>query len=132
MSGGACLSSGIADLTVLLAEDEDSIRWLASRALTGAGFHVIEAADGEEAFRLAQEHEFAVLVTDIIMPKLSGVELAERLKALRPELKVLFISGYVEAHLVSSAMPDAKLLHKPFGVNALVSRVQEMFATPSR
>src|SRR5262249_34321880 len=82
--------------TALLVEDDDAVRWLAGRALRDRGYTVLEAADAAAAAELSAGHAGTIhlLVTDVVMPGVGGAELAERLRALRPGLRVLFISGY--------------------------------------
>ena len=89
-----------ASTTVLVVEDEDVVRRLVRTVLSGAGFEVLVARDGEEAFALAAEHRVDVLLTDLMMPKLGGLEVAERLRATHPDLKVVFMSGYSETGML--------------------------------
>src|SRR3954452_5984256 len=85
-------------VTILLAEDEPSLRWVFAEALKSAGFDVLEAGDGAEALALAGggARPIALLFSDVPMPRLGGFELARRLRLARPGLKVLFLSGAVE------------------------------------
>jgi CheY-like chemotaxis protein len=116
--------------TVLLVEDEPAVRRIASLALRARGYRVIEAADGEEALRIAQEtgDEIDVLLSDVVMPRLGGRELAERLRRERPELRVLFMSGYTDdmglVHDVAST--GLAFLQKPFAPDALCRKVREV------
>ena len=89
-----------ASTTVLVVEDEDVVRGLVRTVLTGAGFEVLVARDGEEAFALAAKHHVDVLLTDLMMPRHGGQEVAERLRATHPELKVVFMSGYAESGML--------------------------------
>jgi CheY-like chemotaxis protein len=84
--------------TLLYVEDDQNVRSLTSMVLKGNGYTVIAADDGEEALRVAAPHldTLAIVVTDVVMPRMGGRELAARLAALRPELPVLFMSGYTE------------------------------------
>src|SRR5579871_60328 len=84
--------------TILLVEDEPTVRALAAQALRGRGYTVQEASNGEEALRLVKgrEEEIALLITDVIMPQMNGKELGDRLQAIHPALKILFASGYTE------------------------------------
>jgi two-component system, cell cycle sensor histidine kinase and response regulator CckA len=114
--------------TILLAEDEESIRGVARRILEKAGYRVLVAGNGEEASRVAEQHpgEIQLLVTDMMMPLLDGQRLAERLRALRPGLKVLFLSGYTDAFgNKGMSMPDAHFLPKPFSGDTLTRKVRE-------
>src|SRR5205085_12015033 len=88
--------------TLLLVEDEPSVRAIAAQALRGRGYHVLEAMNGEEALRIAQgrEAEIALLLTDVVMPQMSGRELAERLQRVNPDIQVLYASGYTENTIV--------------------------------
>jgi two-component system, cell cycle sensor histidine kinase and response regulator CckA len=103
---------------ILLAEDEESIRKFASAFLTGLGYRVLSAADGIEAIELANAHkeEIDLLVTDVIMPRLGGRELAEDLRRTFPKLKILFMSGFAGDAGVQCAIKrlNAQLLQKPF------------------
>lgn len=113
--------------TILLVEDEDGVRRLVRRVLEGAGYTVVEASSGTAAFTAAAAHrgEIDLLITDVIMPHMSGRVLADRLAAIRPGLKVLFMSGYTgdameqRGHLA----PDARLLPKPFTLAQLSEAV---------
>ncbi len=115
--------------TILLAEDDASVRTFARRALERAGYRVLAAADGVEALEVAARHDASIdlLLTDLVMPQLGGSDLARRLRALRPEVAVLFVSGYAAADLaVSSDL--GPFLSKPFTAAALehaVSRALE-------
>jgi len=111
--------------TLLLVEDERAVRDLASRVLRECGYTVLEAADGEEALLVARRYSGQVdlLVTDIIMPRMSGRSLAEQLLRQNPGLRVLFISGYPLGQVV--ALTEA-YLHKPFGPAELCQRVRDL------
>jgi CheY-like chemotaxis protein len=114
--------------TVLIVEDEDAVRYLACRVLRGNGFRVLEAGSPAAALRLAREQARSVdlLVTDVVMPGLSGPELAERLVAAWPDLKVLYITGYAEEAIQRrGALPaGGALLEKPFTAQQLAERVR--------
>ena len=117
--------------TVLLVEDESSVRNLAYRILCQQGYTVLEAANGDEALRIAQESngkEIDLLLTDVVMPRMSGKDLADRLKTLKPELKVLFTSGYTDDAIVHHGVlnPGTHFLHKPFSPKALSLKVREV------
>ena len=101
----------------MLAEDEEAVRDLACEFLTAAGYRVIVAHDGEKALEIAEtlNEPIHLLVTDVVMPKMRGPELAERLKRLRPEIKVLYMSGYVDQSKGSEySIDDSEYLQKPF------------------
>jgi CheY-like chemotaxis protein len=117
--------------TILLVEDEAGVRELVARILVNLGYTVLEALDGEDALRVAQERgdtPIDLLLSDIVLPRLGGKLLAERLSALYPRIKVLFISGYAEGGIVlsGSSMQSAAFLPKPFTASALARKVREM------
>jgi PAS domain S-box-containing protein len=116
--------------TILLVEDEAPIRTLISRHLRGLGYVVLEAADGISALRMSSEHAGAVhmLVTDVVMPRMNGTELHDRLREGTPDLKVLFMSGY-QRDVISSHIDQGRemdLITKPFSVPALAARMREI------
>ncbi len=117
--------------TILLAEDEILVRELAARTLREQGYTVLEAANGEKALRLVQMHpelEIHLLLTDMVMPLLGGKELANRLLAIRPNIKVLFTSGYTDDAIVYHGMLDADnvFLQRPFTPSILARKVREV------
>jgi len=124
---------------VLLVEDEAGVRAIVARALSGHGYRVHEAAGGEEALALAArlDGELDLLLTDMVMPGLSGPQLAERLLAARPGLPVVFMTGYAE-DLARRGLPDVfgqsppPLLHKPFSVQELLRAVRARLDGESR
>jgi CheY-like chemotaxis protein len=121
--------------TALLVEDEPSVRDVISRTLTGAGLTLLEAEDGERALALAREHagRIDLLVTDVVMARMGGPELARQLALLRPDLRVLFISGYTAgAQLPSTAEEHVDFLQKPFTAAALLQRVGRLLSTDAR
>ena len=115
--------------TILLAEDEPSLRQLMARVLRTQGYTVLEAADGHEALTLAQANgaKIQLLLTDVIMPGLSGKTLAEWLGQVNPAVRVLFISGYINNNAVRDAMsrPGTFFLQKPFNPLNLAKKVRE-------
>jgi CheY-like chemotaxis protein len=117
--------------TVLLVEDEAPVRGLAVRVLRNQGYRVLEAANGEEALSVAGEHageKIHLLLTDVVMPQMGGKELADRLKALRPEIKVVFTSGYTDEAIVRHGVlePGTDFLQKPFSPASLAQKVREV------
>jgi DNA-binding NtrC family response regulator len=112
--------------TILLVDDDESLRRLARYILADHGYHVIEASDGAEALEVASAHVGSIdlLLTDVIMPKLNGIVLAERLLQHRPGIAVLFMSGFVESAFLCAGHPDVKLLAKPFRADHLLDAVR--------
>jgi two-component system, cell cycle sensor histidine kinase and response regulator CckA len=120
--------------TVLLAEDEAEVRELAALFLRSAGYTVLAARNGMEALEIAERSIglIHVLVTDIVMPNMRGPELAKRLKALHPKLKVVYMSGYLEYNSGSGQFLDEGFfLQKPFARDTLVSKVMEALSAKS-
>jgi hypothetical protein len=111
--------------TILLVDDEASVLRATSAILRSAGYRVVEAPTPSEAL-LAATHDFDMLVSDIVLPGITGRELAKRIREHRPSLPVLFISGYVPE---GRAQPDADLLSKPYTPEALLARVREALRT---
>jgi len=122
--------------TVLLVEDEDSVRKLLSYVLNRRGYTVIEAASGEEALEIFQKlaSEIHLVLTDMVMPKMSGRELSDRLRELRPELKVIYMSGYTDDVLVRTGAlgPGMSFLQKPLRPDVLAAKVREALDSASR
>jgi two-component system, cell cycle sensor histidine kinase and response regulator CckA len=116
--------------TILLAEDEKEVREVAREFLDLAGYSVIEAKDGAQAIELAAKHagKIDLLVTDMVMPGLGGRELATRLQALRPEMKVIYMSGYTEYANFKNAEFELHnvMLQKPFTRAVLAASVQKI------
>jgi signal transduction histidine kinase/DNA-binding NarL/FixJ family response regulator len=116
--------------TILLVEDEANLRYLARQFLEKQGYRVIEAADGAVAMQIAVAHEGVIhlLLTDVIMPGLNGREVAQRISEIRPNVKVLYMSGYTENVIGHNGMLDAgvRLLQKPFNLRDLKDRVREV------
>ena len=115
--------------TILLVEDEAMVRSLAKKVLTMYGFDVLEADDGGEAFLLCRQFagEIHLLLTDVIMPVLNGRELYQQLVAMRPNLKVLYMSGYTEDVIAHQGLLDEAIqfIQKPFAIEDLVAKVRE-------
>ena len=117
--------------TVLLVEDEQAVRDLSARILRELGYTVIEASNGEEALAISRERangELQLLLTDVVMPQMSGKLLTDMVKAARPGIKVLFSSGYTDNALVhhGSLEPGTAFLQKPFSPGALARKVREV------
>jgi DNA-binding response OmpR family regulator len=122
--------------TILLVEDEANLRYLARQYLEKQGYRVVEAADGAVAMQIAVAHEGVIhlLLTDVIMPGMNGRELAQRISEIRPNVKVLYMSGYTENVVGHNGMLDAgvRLLQKPFNLRDLKSKVREVLdASPT-
>ena len=115
---------------ILLAEDDDSMRGFLVRALKKAGYDVIAFPNGEEAFERLKSEPFTLLLPDIVMPKMDGIELARRASELDPDLKIMFITGFAAVVLNSdtAAPKDARVLSKPFHLKDLVREVDRLLA----
>jgi len=124
------LAQGQRNLTVLVVEDQDSVRRLASHALHACGCRVLEAASGDEALRLAEAVQGGcqLVVTDVVMPGMSGKALADQLRARWPEIKVLFMSGYPNEAILRRGLMDGQInyLGKPFTPSELAAKVREV------
>jgi two-component system cell cycle sensor histidine kinase/response regulator CckA len=116
--------------TVLLVEDEESVRELVRDTLTSKGYSVIEAPNGEAGLRVSEEHKGIIdmLITDVVMPGMSGRELAKRVTATRPHIKVLFLSGYTEDAIIHEGVlePGTAFLQKPFTLQILSRKVRDV------
>jgi CheY-like chemotaxis protein len=115
--------------TVLLVEDEDSLRTLVQGCLEKRGYTVVSASNGQEALNRAQRHQGTVhlLLTDVIMPGMSGRELADSLKRARPDVTILYMSGYTHDLVTQQGILEtgSELLQKPFSINSLLIRVRQ-------
>jgi len=113
--------------TILLVDDDESVRRLVRDILREQRYHLIEAGDGAEALEVASVHAGPIdlLLTDVIMPKLDGVRLAEQMLQHRPGIAVLFMSGYFEGALLCASRPNVALLQKPFRADHLIDAVRE-------
>jgi CheY-like chemotaxis protein len=124
------MANGQASARILLVEDNDNLRTLLQRTLEGAGFSVLSASDGAEALRLCQQHgrEIDLTVSDIVMPRLNGLQMMEQIRAARSNMKFLFITGFAaefrELHDLSKNVAD--VLEKPFLPSELMSKVEKM------
>ncbi|HEX6064905.1 MAG TPA: response regulator, partial [Longimicrobiales bacterium] len=123
--------NGTSGETILVAEDEPAVRALTCRILRKRGYHVLEAKDGTEAVEVASRYEGTInlLVTDVIMPNVGGRELSEQLARMRPQVKVLFMSGYTDDQLLQRGVLQSgsgNFLEKPFTPDALARKVREV------
>jgi two-component system, cell cycle response regulator CpdR len=116
--------------TILLAEDDESLRRFLAAALERAGHSVTQFGDGAEAYECLRGLKFDLLLSDIVMPGLDGIELAKRAADLDPRLKIMFITGFaaVALHPASETPRHAKVLSKPFHLRELVHEVERMIA----
>ncbi|MGQ9501282.1 MAG: response regulator [Anaerolineae bacterium] len=114
--------------TILVVEDNAEVREIAALTLQRLGYTVLKAADGAEALRVAQEHpdDIHLVLTDVVMPRMSGKVLADQLCTLRPNLRVLYMSGYTSNVIVQHGVLDegVTLLEKPFNATSLAQRVR--------
>lgn len=114
---------------ILLAEDDDSLRGFLARALERAGYDVVACADGDEAAAVLDQ-DWDLLLTDIVMPGMDGIEVARQAAALHPDLRIMFITGFAAVALAagSKAPAGAKVLSKPIHLREIVSEVERMMA----
>jgi two-component system cell cycle response regulator CpdR len=115
---------------ILLAEDDESLRKFLAQALVRAGHDVSDFGDGSEAWERLKAGPFDLLLTDIVMPGMDGIELAKRAAELNAALKIMFITGFaaVALHPSSQAPKQAKVLSKPFHLREIVAEVDRMIA----
>ncbi|MGE5722704.1 MAG: cell cycle two-component system response regulator CpdR [Sphingomonadales bacterium] len=117
-------------IKILLAEDDESMRLYLARALERVGYSVVSVDRGTAALPLLESDRFDLLLTDIVMPELDGIELAQKAAVIAPEMRVMFITGFAAVALkAGKASPDAKVLSKPFHLRDLVAEVDRMFQT---
>jgi PAS domain S-box-containing protein len=116
--------------TILLVEDEAAVRDLAKRVLQSCGYTVLEAADGQEALQVASEHPASIhlLVTDLVMPRMGGRQLADTFERIRPQTRVLYMSGYTDQAILAHGMANhtIALLQKPFRPMTLAKKVRDL------
>jgi two-component system cell cycle sensor histidine kinase/response regulator CckA len=125
-------------VTVLVVEDDEAVRALSTRLLREKGYHVLEAADGVRALQIAETNidTIDLLFTDIVLPGMSGREIARRLLSMRPDLKVLYTSGFTSDSLIQGGIargvlePGIAFLHKPFRPNELLVRIDDLLREP--
>lgn len=115
-------------IRILLAEDEESMRTYLARALENAGYEVVAVDRGTHALPLLNEYHFDLLLSDIVMPEMDGIELAQRCAQISPTTKVMFITGFAAVTMKASReAPQAKVLSKPFHLRDLVLEVERLF-----
>jgi CheY-like chemotaxis protein len=116
---------------VLLVEDEAVVREITGQVLQSAGYRVLASSTPTHALELAREHAWNVdlLLTDVVMPEMNGIDLAEKLRQLQPKLVTVFMSGYAEGDLLRNIRAQSAMhIQKPFTVNFLLSRLAEALA----
>jgi two-component system cell cycle response regulator CpdR len=115
---------------ILLAEDDEDMRRFLERALGNAGYDVVSFSNGREAYERLREEPFHLLLTDIVMPEMDGIELARKASELDPDLKIMFITGFAAVALNPDmqAPRDAKILSKPFHLRDLVGEIGRLIA----
>ena len=120
--------------TILLVEDETALRGLMRRILERSGYHVLEAEHGAQALERCQSHEGAIdlVVSDIVMPTMGGREMADRLQAVRPNSRLLFVSGFTDDEMIHREiiLAGSAFLQKPFSPTSLVAKIGEMLREP--
>lgn len=123
-------ASALSIRRVLLAEDDESMRGFLARALVKAGYDVVSFNNGADALERLKQEPFSLLLTDIVMPRMDGIELARRAGELDPELKIMFITGFAAVVLNNdnAAPKDARVLSKPFHLKDLVREVDRLLA----
>ena len=117
-------------IRILLAEDDASMREYLQRALQRVGYEVEAVGCGTEAMPLLEAQHFDLLLTDIVMPEMDGIELAQKASAIDPAIRVMFITGFAAVALNpdNHAPKDAKILSKPFHLRDLVDQVERLLA----
>jgi two-component system, cell cycle response regulator CpdR len=117
-------------LRILLAEDDESMRLYLGRALERSGYKVVTVDNGLAALPLLESEPFDLLLTDIVMPEMDGIELAQKAAEISPDIRVMFITGFAAVALKAGRKtPDAKVLSKPFHLRDLIAEVERMFMT---
>ncbi|MCK9542019.1 MAG: response regulator [Novosphingobium sp.] len=120
-------------IRILLAEDDQAMRTYLCRALANAGYDVVAVDRGTEAVPYLENEHFDLLLSDIVMPEMDGIELAQHCAEVSPATKVMFITGFAAVTLrPSREAPQAKVLSKPFHLRDLVLEVQRVFGEPAK
>jgi two-component system, cell cycle response regulator CpdR len=119
-------------IRILLAEDDESMRVYLARALERSGYEVVAVSTGTEAVPYIDSDRFDLLLTDIVMPEMDGIELAQLAARIAPDMRIMFITGFAAVTLkAGKAVPQAKVLSKPFHLRELVLEVERMFGSES-
>ncbi len=116
-------------MRILLAEDDGSMREYLTRALERSGYHVTAVDRGTAAVPLLESERFDLLLTDIVMPEMDGIELAQRASAIDSTMRVMFITGFAAVALKNGLPQDARVLSKPFHLRDLVAEVDRLFVS---
>jgi two-component system cell cycle sensor histidine kinase/response regulator CckA len=120
--------------TILVVDDEDKLREILKLGLTRHGFSVLEAASGEDALQLSKDYlgPIHLLLVDVVMPGMSGVELAPQLLASRPYIQVILMSGYRDDQILLNAAlnPNTPFFHKPFTIDSLIQTIDDLLQLP--
>lgn len=115
---------------ILLAEDDGSLRGFLTRALERAGHAVVDCENGDDAIDALEQGPYDLLLTDIVMPEMDGIELAQHTANVAPQTRIMFITGFAAVTLkAGKAVPQAKVLSKPFHLRDLVLEVERMFGS---
>ena len=115
-------------IRILLAEDDNTMRVYLARALERSGYAVTDVDRGTSALAWLETEPFDLLLTDIVMPEMDGIELAQKAALIAPDMRVMFITGFAAVALkAGTAAPDAKVLSKPFHLRDLVAEVDRLF-----
>ncbi|HJT41814.1 MAG TPA: response regulator [Sphingobium sp.] len=117
---------------ILLAEDDESMRVYLARALERSGYDVVSVSTGAEAVPHIDSDRFDLLLTDIVMPEMDGIELAQHAATVAPDMRIMFITGFAAVTLkAGKAVPQAKVLSKPFHLRDLVLEIDRIFGSTS-
>jgi two-component system cell cycle sensor histidine kinase/response regulator CckA len=117
--------------TILLVEDEKDLRGLNARGLASRGYTVLQAGNGVEAIEVLEKHDGKIdlVVSDVVMPEMDGPTMLKELRRRKPDLKIVFVSGYAEEAFANNRPEDYKFLAKPFSLKTLVAKVKETMAS---
>jgi CheY-like chemotaxis protein len=119
--------------TILVVEDEELVRQMIREILERYGYGVLEAGSGGEAVDLCSRHQGTIhlMLTDVVMPGINGVELSKRMAPMQPEMKVLFMSGYTANAIAHQGVldPGVSFIHKPFSISSLAHKVREVLGS---